>query len=104
MVEKTTRRHLDTGNLSALQGRDINKLVIDAIFKDNQIIKHWEELTRSIPGRCEDYSMELLKVVCQTWITVRAHSFAEGCNSIFHKCFERGTRKTLKKSGTEKAA
>ena len=105
MVEKITRRHLNMKNLSTLEGKDINKILINAIYQDDHVIKHWSELTASIPG-CQDneHRMELLKEVCRTWIIVRAHSFVEGCNSIFHKCFERGTRKTLKSIGSEKAA
>ena len=57
----------------------------------------------SITG-CEikEHKKELLQEVILLWIMVRAHSFVEGCNSIFHKCFEHGTRKTLKSVGTEK--
>lgn len=105
MAEKTTRHHLNTQNLSALQGKDINKILIDAIYQDDHVIKRWREFIASIPGcQLDEHKMELLKEVCHTWITVRAHSFIEGCNSILHKCFERGTRKTLKSIGTEKAA
>ena len=107
MVERITRRHLNTSNLSAIEGKDINKILIDALYQDDHVVEHWRELTASVPG-CElghgEHKMELLKEVCHTWITVRAHSFVEGCNSIFHKSFERGTRKTLKSIGTEKAA
>ena len=69
------------------------------------MIKYWRELTASIPGcQLDEHKMELLKEVCRTWITVRAHLFVDGCNSIFHNCFERGTHKILKSIGTEKAA
>ena len=104
MVEKITRQYLNVRNLSALQGEDINKILIDAIYLDDNVVKHWRELTAPIPGcQLDEHKTELLKEVCRTWITVRAHLFVEGCNFIFHKSFEHGTRKTLKSIGTEKA-
>ena len=92
LMEKITRHHLHIDNISALQARDVSELVIDTIFADNAVQKQWTEMTRL----GEDCSNELLTVMCKTWVTVRAHSFVQGCNSIFHKCFEHGTRKTLK--------
>ena len=73
------------------------------IYLDDNVIKHWRELTAPIVPGCQldEHKMELLKEVCRTWITVRAHSFVEGCNFIFHKSLERGTRKILKSIGTE---
>ena len=103
-MEKTTRRHLNTENLTALQEEDINKLLTDAISQDAKVVRQWQDLTGALSGcEIEEDKKELLQEVIQLWITVRAHSFVEGCNSIFHKCFERGTRKTLKSVGTEKA-
>ena len=103
-MEKTTRRHLNTRNLTALQEEDVNKLLTDAINQDAQVTKQWQEVTGSVTGcETEEHKGELLQEVIQSWIMVRAHSFVEGCNSIFQKCLERGTRKTLKSIGTEKA-
>ena len=105
-MERTTRRHLNTGNLTALQEEDINKLLTNAISQDAQVIRQWQDVTGAVPGcENEEEKNELLQEVIQLWITVRAYSFVEGCNnSVFHKCFERGIRKTLKSVGTEKAA
>ena len=112
MIENVTRQHLHVGNLSALQEIDIYELVFEDVLKKSDILAQWEKLQLSASvgecvattAMCTHYSTELLKLVCEKWITVRAHSFAEGCNSKFNKYFERGTRKTLQKYGTDKSA
>ena len=50
MVEKIMRHHLIMKFLSALEGKDINKILIDAIYQGDHVIKHWSEMTASIPG------------------------------------------------------
>ena len=78
MVEKITRQHLNVRNLLALQGEDVNKILIDAIYLDDNVIEHWRELIAPIPGcQLDEHKMELLKEVCRTWITARAHSFIQ---------------------------
>ena len=49
-------------DLPALQGRDINKDVIDAVHDDTQVLEQWKKLTR-VHGGLEEHNMELLTVV-----------------------------------------
>ena len=65
------------------------------------ILETWGDVASSIPAGYEAYSLELLQAVCQLWTTVCCFSFAKGCNILFMKSYERGTRKGLKKRGTE---
>ena len=104
MIEKITRRHLRADQLHSLQNTDLYTVVTDDILKDVALLEVWEIISKPTSQRYSTYSIELLKLVCRLWITIRGFSFAKGCNSLFHKTFERGTRKTLSSKGTDKEA
>ena len=104
MIEKATRRHLRADQLHSLQNTDLYTVVTDDVLKDVALLDVWENISKPTSQRHNTYSIELLKIICQLWITVRGFSFAKGCNSLFHKTFERGTRKTLSSKGTDKEA
>ena len=40
LVLRTTRHHLNTQNLSQLQGRDINAPILDSVFQNQNILEH----------------------------------------------------------------
>ena len=111
LVSEHTVRHLHARFLLCIQWNPSIRTSLKGgstsplIYLDDNVIKHCRELTAPILGyQLDEHKMELLKEVCRTWITVRAHSFVEGCNFTLHKNFEHGTRtKTLKSIGAEKA-
>lgn len=104
MVEKIVRQHLRADQLRSLQGTDLYSLVTVQVLEDMAILEVWESISKPQSQRCITYCIELLKQVCRLWVTIRGFSFAKGCNSLLHKTFERGTRKTLSSMGTDKEA
>ena len=104
MIEKTIRQHLSADQLCSLQGVDLYSIVSDDIFNNVALLEVWESIVQPTSQRYATYSTELLKVVSRLWITVRGFSFAEGCNLLLLKKFEKGTRKTLSSKGTDKEA
>ena len=96
-IELVTRRHLNIQNTQVFTpGINIRKLIMDDVFQSESILSHWETIAHIIPSKYEPYSVELLKVIVNLWITVRGHSFASDWTMNFVSKYKKGTRKTLK--------
>ena len=99
-IELITRQHLHVQSLTP--GKDMQAAIEHDVLHDAVALETWGDMALSIPARYEAYSLELLQAVCQLWTTIRCFSFAKGCNILFKKGYQRGTRQGLKKRGTEK--
>ena len=97
-----TRQHLNSDGIQNTLGCSIQQRIINNALGDVNILQKWE-LIAPLPAKYETYSIELLEAVITLWTTVRCFAFAKGWNDHFQKKFiKHGTRKTLKKKGTEK--
>ena len=56
---------------------------------------NWETLAQSIPDTYEKYSIKLLTIITDLWITIRGHSFAKEWTMKFKRKYKKGTRKSL---------
>ena len=83
-------------------GNDLQASIEHDVMCDSKVLETWSEIAYIITPRYESYSLELLKSVCHLWTTICGFSFTEGCNILFKKSHQRGTRKTLIKRGTDK--
>ena len=98
-IELITRQHLRVELLAP--GKDLQASIEQDVMCDSDVLETWSEIAFVIPPKYEAYSLELLKAVCHLWTTIRAFSFTEGCNILFKKSHQCGTRKTLIKRGTD---
>ena len=46
-------------------------------MKCEQVLSCWEAIASTIPTKYELYSIELLKLITELWITICGHSFAK---------------------------
>lgn len=99
-IELITRQHLHVELLTP--GKDLQASIEHDVMCDSKVLETWSEIAYIIPPKYEAYSLELLQSVCHFWTTIRGFSFTEGCNILFKKSYQHGTRKTLIKRGTDK--
>ena len=83
------------------QGTDVRSCIIDEAMRADSVLHYWETIAHSIPPKCEEYSIELLKAVISLWVTIRAHAFAKGWTMKFENKYKKGTRKSLQPKRTE---
>lgn len=103
-IEKVTRHHLNRDAVQESIGCSIQQRIMKDVIRNVDILQKWE-LIAPLPAKYEMYSIELLEAIVTLWTTVRCFAFAKGWNDHFQKKFiKHGTRKTLKKKGTEKEA
>lgn len=96
-IELVTRRHLNVQNAQVLTpGTNIHGLIVEDVIKSEPILSRWEAIAHTIPTKYEPYSIELLQVITDLWITIRGHSFAKDWTMKFVSKYKKGTRKTLK--------
>ena len=101
-IEIVTRQHLNSDSIQTTMGCSIQQRIIDNALENTDLLRKWE-LVALLPAKYESYSIELLEAVVTLWTTVRCFAFAKEWNNHFQKKFiKHGTRKTLKKKGTEK--
>ena len=97
-IELVTRRHLNVQSAQVLTpGTNIRRLIVEDVIKSEPILFRWEAIAHTIPTKYEPYSIELLQVITDLWITIRGHSFAKDWTMKFVSKYKKGTRKTLKK-------
>ena len=95
-IDMLLRSHFNVANIQTyIPGTDLRRLVMDEIMSSENIVTKWEEVASGIPPRYEKYSVELLRIVCDLWITIRGNSFAKGWTQKFERKYKKGTRKTL---------
>ena len=96
-IELVVRQHLNVQNIQvSIPGTNIHRLIVEDVIKSESILSHWEALAHCIPTKYEPYSMELLQVITNLWITIRGYSFANDWTMKFVSKYKKGTRKTLK--------
>ena len=96
-IELVARRHLNVQNAQvSIPGTDISRLIVEDVIQSESILICWEAIAHSIPANYEPYSVELLQVITNLWITIRGHSFAKDWTMKFVSKYNKGTRKTLK--------
>ena len=97
LIELVVRQHLNIQNAQAITpGTNIRQLIMKDVIKSESILSCWEVIAHSIPTKYEPYSIELLQVITNLWITIRGHSFAKDWTMKFVSKYKKGTRKTLK--------
>ena len=74
-------------------GTNIHRLIVEDVIK--LILSYWEATTNCIPTKYEAYSVKLLHVITDLWITIRGHSFTKDWTMKFVSKYRKGT-KTLK--------
>ena len=96
-IELVARHHLNVKNVQVLSpGTNIRRLIVEDVIRSESILSCWEAIALSIPTKYEVYSVELLQVITDLWITIRGHSFAKDWAMKFVSEYRKGTRKTLK--------
>lgn len=95
-VELIVRRHLNIEQKHTfISGTDVKKCILEEVMKADQVLTCWEVIASTIPTKYELYSIELLKVITELWITIRGHSFSKEWTMKFERKYKKGTRKTL---------
>ncbi len=92
-IEMVVRRYLNIPTF--VPGTDLTKTVREEILLNHNIVVLWERIADDIPPRFEGYSIELLTLIIDLWVTIRSNSFAKGWTMNFEKRYKKGTRKTL---------
>lgn len=78
-------------------GTNVGKIIRQKIMNAPQIMTLWEKIACDIPDKYELYSIELLGLIGDLWITIRGHSFAKHCTMMSQRKYKRkGLRKDLK--------
>ena len=90
------RQYLNVEDIRTyIPGTDIRKRITEDVMKSLSILSNWETLAQSIPDTYEKYSIELLTIITDLWITIRGHSFAKEWTMKFQRKYKKGTRKSL---------
>ena len=77
-IELVARRHLNVQNVQVLTpGTNIRRLIVEDVIKSELILSCWEAIAHCIPTKYKAYSVELLQVITDLWITICGHSFAK---------------------------
>ena len=98
-IELVARQHLDVQNIQiSTPWTNVRRLIVDEVIKSETILSCWEAIAHSIPTKYEQYSIELLQVITNLWITICGHSFAKDWTMKFESKDKKGTRKTLKQT------
>ena len=95
-IEAFVRRHMNTETLTSQSSSNLKPLIREELFSCHQLISLWDKIAHSIPHKYEKYSLELLRIIADLWITIRGHSFAKNFTMQFVKKYTKGIRKTLK--------
>ena len=95
-MEKVVRKHLNDQNmLTHMPGTDVRKIIQQEVLKSPVILSQWETIAQPISAKYEKYSIELLTIITDLWITIRVHSFAKEWTMKFQRKYQSGTRKSL---------
>ena len=95
-MEKVVRKHLNSQEVhSYIPGTDLRNKIKQEVVKSPVILPQWETIAQPIPAKYEKYSIELLAVITDLWITIRVHSFAKEWSMKFQRKYVKGTRKSL---------
>jgi hypothetical protein len=96
-IELVARCHLNVQNAQVYTpDTSIYGLIMEDVIKSQPILSRWEAIAHSIPTKYEPYSIELLRIITNLWITIRGHSFAKDWTMKFVSKYNKGTRQTLK--------
>ena len=77
-IEMVIRQHFSVPDVHTyIPGTDLRRHILDKVLESEPTLSYWEAIADSIPTKYEQYSIELLKVIANLWITIRGHSFAK---------------------------
>lgn len=97
VIEMVVRKYFNVPIIqSYLPDTDLRELILKEALDSQSVLSYWETIADIIPARYEEYSVELLRVVIELWITIRGHSFAKGWTMKFETKSKKGTRKALR--------
>jgi hypothetical protein len=100
-IETVTRQFLDTRKVPTM---NITDAIQSEILTGQTLLHVWQTITESHQPLDHERSDQLLHEISELWISIRAHAFAQGWSEKFQRDFKKGTRKTLKRKGTDKEA
>ena len=96
-IEMVVRQQLNVPNIQSYQSdTDLRSGILKEALESQSVLSYWETVSDIIPARYEKYSLELLRVVIELWITIRGHSFAKEWTMKFETKYKKGTRKALR--------
>ena len=96
-IEMVVRQHLNVPNIQSYQPHsDLRVRILEEALESQSVLSYWETVADIIPARYEKYSLELLRVIIELWITIRGHSFAKDWTMKFEMKYKKGTRKALR--------
>ena len=96
-IEMVVRQHLNVPNIQSYQPHtDLRVKILKEALESQSVLLYWETVADIIPARYEKYSLELLRVIIELWITIRGHSFAKDWTMKFEMKYKKGTRKALR--------
>lgn len=97
LIESVTRQYINNASIATYApGHDLRKVIRDEVLASLPILSMWESIAHTIPDKYEKYSIELLSVITDLWITIRGYSFAKEWTMKFERKYKRATRKELK--------
>ena len=69
------RQHLNIPAIQSYQpNTDLREGILKEALRSPVLLSYWETIAHCIPSMYEKYSIELLKVIIELWITIRGHS------------------------------
>ena len=96
-IEVVVHQHINVAAIETyIPGNDLRKTIREDVLMSPPVTFMWENIAQAILTKYEKYSIELLGVVTDLWITIRGHSFAKEWTMKFEKKYKKGTRKDLK--------
>ena len=90
-IELITGHHLHVELLAP--GNDLQASIEHDVMCDSKVLETCSEIAYIITQKYEAYSLELLQSVCHLWTTICSFSFTEGCNILFKKNHQHGTKR-----------
>ena len=82
------RQHLNVPNIQSYQpDTDLRECILKEALGSQSVLSYWETIADIIPARYEKYSIELLRVVIELWITIHSPKT--------EMKYKKGTRKAL---------
>lgn len=97
LIEIVIRKHLNSKAVEAyIPDTGLREPIHKDILESRSILLLWEGLAQKIPLKYEKYTIELLLIVSDLWISIRGYAFAKDWTDKFEKKYKKGTRKELK--------
>ena len=94
-IEVVVHDYLTVQKVRDYSGVHLHQCIAEDIVGVESVLSHWEAIAFTIPQKYEKYSLVLLRIVVDLWITIRTHAFAKKWTMRFERRYQKGTRKSL---------